>query len=90
MPHTHAHAHAHTAPSPGTHSDWLALGLAAAVLTVIQAARHGASARTVALAFSNIAHRIRGPLTLLAAGASWPGSAALVAGVRTPEGFQRG
>jgi hypothetical protein len=102
------HAHAHTVPSLATHSVWLALGLVAAMLTVIQVARYGAGALTVALAlaitpdltmfiglsrrlahrqlaptavpFYNIAHRLWGPLALLAAGTSWPGSPALVAG----------
>lgn len=87
---------------------WLALGLAAATLTVIQVSRHGSGALALAVVlavapdltmligssrklargqlppaavpFYNTAHRVWGPLVLLAAGAVWPGSAALVAG----------
>jgi uncharacterized protein DUF4260 len=81
---------------------------------------HGHTARTVfigasrrlargqlaprAVPFYNTAHRVWGPLVLLAAGAVWPDSAALLAGglahigldrglgfgLRTPAGFQRG
>jgi Domain of unknown function (DUF4260) len=102
------HAHAQTARSVGAHRAWLAVGVAAAMLAVIQVARHGAGAPTVALAvaiaadltmfigrgrrlargqlaptavpFYNTAHRLWGPLALLAAGGVWPGSAALVTG----------
>ena len=87
---------------------WLAVGLAAATLTVIQVTRHGSGALALAVTlaiapdlamligasrslargqlaptavpFYNTAHRVWGPLLLLAAGAVWPGSAALVAG----------
>jgi hypothetical protein len=101
-------AHAHTARSVGAHRAWLAVGVAAAMLAVIQVARHGPGALTVALVlaiapdltmiiglsrrlapgqlaptaipFYNTAHRLWGPLALLAAGGVWPGSAALVTG----------
>jgi hypothetical protein len=100
--------HAHPAPAVSHRLAWLALGLAAATLTVLQVTRHGtgalALAVTLAIApdltmllgagrklargqlaptavpFYNAAHRVWGPLVLLATGAVWPGSTVLVAG----------
>ena len=82
--------HAHPVRTLTRRLAWLAVALAAATLTVIQATRHGSGALAVATA-----HRVWGPLGLLDAGAVWPGSAALVGGglgfgLRTRAGFQRG
>jgi hypothetical protein len=101
-------SHAHPTRTVIRRLAWLALGLAAATLTVIQVTRHGTGALALAVVlavapdltmligasrklargqlapaavpFYNTAHRLWGPLLLLAAGAIWPGSAVLVAG----------
>jgi hypothetical protein len=103
-----AHPHPHPVRTVTRRLAWLAVGLAAATLTVIQVSRLGSGAVALALAlaiapdltmligagrklargqlapaavpFYNTAHRVWGPLSLLAAGAVWPGSAVLVAG----------
>jgi hypothetical protein len=100
--------HAHPTRSVVRRLGWLALGLVAAVLTVIQVSGHGTGALVLAVAlavapdlamligasrrlahgqlaptavpFYNAAHRLWGPLALLAAGGAWPGSAVLLAG----------
>ncbi|HZA83489.1 MAG TPA: DUF4260 family protein [Actinomycetes bacterium] len=101
-------SHGHPARTVTRRLAWLAIGLAAATLTVIQVTRHGAGALALAVTlaiapdltmlvgasrklargqlaptavpFYNAANRVWGPLVLLAAGAVWPGSAALLAG----------
>ena len=103
-----SHAQGHAARTVTRRLAWLAVGLAAATLTVIQVSRHGSGALALAVTFAvapyltmligasrklareqlapsavpfyNTAHRLWGPLLLLAAGAIWPGSAVVLAG----------